>query len=620
MSKKNFRLLFATYFIIFGVIITMLGAFISYNVRMTDVKKTIGRYAQETSLNYINNTIKPTISKMDDIAVALTSDETLKEYIKTRDKKKIGALNNLFLTVAMSEKNIMQARYLDAKGKEIIRINRDTKQSLPYIVPKSKLQNKSLRDYFVAIKKMPEQTIWHSDIDLNIENGKIEVPYRSTLRIAIPLFKDHTFCGTVIINMLTNELFSSIGNSPLFDVFIIDRFGNYILHPQSKYSWNKYTQVKRDLYQDFPQNSLEILSGKAQGDDFFAYNLNDILKNDDHAILILKPKSDARSALKRENLIASFIVALLSILLSIPLALYVSSTPSKLQKALHGANIELQRFANIIDKYVVTATTNSSGVITSVSTAFSKVSGYTKDELIGQKMDIISNKEDQNKLFKELWNTILQGEQWHGEINNKTKEGKSYWLEQTIIPIKDEEQEITSFMAVGNDITAKKELEVLSVTDKLTNISNRRQIDETLHLETEKSSRYDNPLSIILIDIDHFKRVNDTYGHQIGDEVLKSVAKIMKNNIRKIDFIGRFGGEEFMIICPETGKDGAMSLAEDIRRKVEEHTFDTVNRVTISLGVTTYDKERDDASSLFKKCDAALYLAKDAGRNRVVYQ
>ena len=619
MQKKNFKLIFTLYFIVFGVLITALSTLISYNIHVVNIKDTIDRYAQEVSYSKINDFLKPNIDKMNALTTALADDKTLEQYVKNNDKSKLKELNNLFLTFANSEKNIMQARYIDASGKEIIRVNRDNLQSLPYIVPKTKLQDKSLRDYFTIVKKIPTQKIWHSDIDLNVENGKIDVPYKPTFRIAIPLFKTDKFAGMVIVNMLVNDLFSSIQSSPIFNIYIIDKYGNYILHPNERYSWNKYTGIKRSLYEDFPHDASDILSGAAKGENFFAYRLDNILQNDDDAILILQPKKETEKSLENENLIASVIVAVLSILLSIPLAVYAASTPSKLQKTLHDANVEMKRFAYIIDKYVITATTNIGGIITDISSAFSKTSGYTKDELINKNISIIKHEDTPQSVHKNIWTTILKGKQWNGEIKNKTKEGEAYWLEQTIIPIKDDHDEIVSFMSVGTEITAKKRLEVISVTDKLTGVFNRRKLDEILHLEIEKAKRYENTLSLIIIDIDHFKRVNDTYGHQTGDSVLRSASQILQTNIRKIDFLGRFGGEEFLIICPETGKEGAMSLAEDMRKRIEEYEFPTVKHITISLGVATYSGN-DDEESLIKRCDAALYQAKGEGRNQAIYK
>lgn len=321
---------------------------------------------------------------------------------------------------------------------------------------------------------------------------------------------------------------------------------------------------------------------------------------------------------KESDLIITLLVAFLSLFFSIPLALYVSRTPNKLQKELRDSNIELQRFAKIIDRYVITATTTPEGIITGVSSAFANRCGYTKGELIHQKMSIICHPDTPKAVHATLWKTILKGEQWVGEVKNQAKNGEPYWLEQTIIPVKNEDEEIIMFfMSVGIDNTAKKELERLALVDKLTNLYNRHKMDESLIMGVEEAHSHHQPLSVMMIDIDHFKPINDTYGHPIGDSVLQRVAKIITENTGKSDYCGRYGGEEFLIMCPDTDEKGAMRVAEHIRQTVETYLFDHVSHLTISVGVATLEAN-DTMMTLIQKSDQALYCAKNEGRNRVV--
>lgn len=161
-----------------------------------------------------------------------------------------------------------------------------------------------------------------------------------------------------------------------------------------------------------------------------------------------------------------------------------------------------------------------------------------------------------------------------------------------------------------------KELEVVSSTDRLTGTYNRLKLDEFLKAEFERSKRYSNPLSIIMLDIDRFKVVNDTYGHQAGDEVLCEISGIFERSIRKTDLLGRWGGEEFLIICTETGLKGAQAMAEKIRIAIEAHPFALVESLTASLGVSELRGE-DTMESIINRADSALYKAKQMGRNRV---
>lgn len=161
-----------------------------------------------------------------------------------------------------------------------------------------------------------------------------------------------------------------------------------------------------------------------------------------------------------------------------------------------------------------------------------------------------------------------------------------------------------------------RELEDLSVTDQLTNIYNRRKIDETLSFEIERASRGNHSFAVIMIDIDKFKNINDNYGHLTGDNILKEIASILCDNIRKIDVLGRWGGEEFLIVDTESDEHKIIEFAEKIRKAIASHHFDKVGKVTCSFGVTRYAK-KDTASSLVIRADKALYLAKESGRNCV---
>lgn len=156
----------------------------------------------------------------------------------------------------------------------------------------------------------------------------------------------------------------------------------------------------------------------------------------------------------------------------------------------------------------------------------------------------------------------------------------------------------------------------LSETDSLTSLSNRRKLDDILASEIGRTNRYDSPLSVILADIDHFKRVNDNYGHIKGDEVITRVAELLKEHTRETDTVGRWGGEEFLLICPGIGQESAMELAEKIRTMIAKEQHGDKLKVTASFGVTEY-RQRDTVDSLVSRADKALYNSKQSGRNQV---
>ena len=162
-----------------------------------------------------------------------------------------------------------------------------------------------------------------------------------------------------------------------------------------------------------------------------------------------------------------------------------------------------------------------------------------------------------------------------------------------------------------------RQLEALSTTDWLTKVSNRSKLDAIFGEQIQRAQRYGAPFSILLCDVDFFKRVNDTHGHQCGDQVLVELAKLLKNSLRQMDHVGRWGGEEFLVILPETQLEEAVTLAERLRSAVDAHAFPGAQRhVTISLGVSSYQPD-DTADAMTARADQALYRAKSEGRNRV---
>lgn len=164
--------------------------------------------------------------------------------------------------------------------------------------------------------------------------------------------------------------------------------------------------------------------------------------------------------------------------------------------------------------------------------------------------------------------------------------------------------------------SSNSRLRFLAHNDQLTEVSNRRHLTKVLEREYERSRRYNNPFSLIIFDIDHFKSINDNYGHDQGDLILKELSKLVKKNIRKSDYFGRWGGEEFVVIAPESSLQDAEKFAEKLRREIEGYNFMEKRNITASFGAAEI-KTEDNIDQLIKRADDALYRAKENGRNRV---
>jgi diguanylate cyclase (GGDEF)-like protein/PAS domain S-box-containing protein len=305
---------------------------------------------------------------------------------------------------------------------------------------------------------------------------------------------------------------------------------------------------------------------------------------------------------------------------------------------MQNLNVEqqLRLYAKVIENTLqAIIITDASGKIVFANEAFVKQTGYALEELKGQTPRILKSGKQDNQFYNELWSTLLEAGQWQGELWNRDKHGRLYYEILNISVIRDELGTLTNFVAISSDITTHKlenekleevnvMLQQLSSIDGLTSIANRRYFDESLEREWRRAIRKKTELSLVMIDIDHFKSFNDTYGHLSGDECIKSVAQVLNSSVnRPGDLAARFGGEEFVVMLPDTEPDGALKVARLIRDTIEAlqitHGGSPDNKyVTVSLGVATISPElKNDSKELVFAADQALYEAKENGRNRV---
>jgi diguanylate cyclase (GGDEF)-like protein/PAS domain S-box-containing protein len=263
------------------------------------------------------------------------------------------------------------------------------------------------------------------------------------------------------------------------------------------------------------------------------------------------------------------------------------------------------------------------GEIIFVNKAVSEHTGYTQEELLKTDNSIFKSGKHDEKFYQNLWQTILAGGIYRDTFINKKKNGQLYYEDQTITPIYDiNSKEIKYFVSTGKDITENikmlKELETLATVDSLTGIANRYMTNQALNDEIARAKRYDDSFALLMLDIDYFKEINDTYGHDIGDIVLQELSSVVASSIRESDIFGRWGGEEFLLIAPKITREDAIKLAEKLRHTVDIHNFSDVKNVTVSIGVTLYSKDYDK-EMLLKKVDDALYKSKNSGRNKVSF-
>ena len=268
--------------------------------------------------------------------------------------------------------------------------------------------------------------------------------------------------------------------------------------------------------------------------------------------------------------------------------------------------------------------TDNKGNIEYVNPKGAQLTGYTPEELIGKNPHILKSGETPSEEYKQLWTTIKSGGEWRGEFHNKKKTGKLYWEYAAISPIKDSRGVITHFVAIKEDITERKRFEAhlnhLANNDPLTNLFNRRRFREELEDWVAQMERHESTGALLFIDLDNFKYVNDTLGHQKGDEVLINFAYLLRARVRETDIIARLGGDEFAIILPYTDADQAQSIAMQILELARKNILVNDGRfysVTASIGIALFPEHGGDVEKLLTYADLAMYRAKEKGRNCV---
>lgn len=283
--------------------------------------------------------------------------------------------------------------------------------------------------------------------------------------------------------------------------------------------------------------------------------------------------------------------------------------------------------------------TNIDGKIQWANSAYSKLTGYEAIESFGlNPRDLVKSDKHDKEFFKSLWDTILANDVWHGEVVNKRKDGSLYHEEMTITPMTNKDGEIEHFVAVKQDISARKKMEELVHTyafyDTLTKLPNRRLLEDRFTQLQALSKRSGKYSAMLFIDMDNFKPVNDEYGHKVGDIFLIDVANRIKQCVRDTDTVSRFGGDEFVVLLSELSANKnesvvqATAIAEKIRSNLEETYFLNVeckddegsvveHNSSCSIGLTLFIEYQESQDDILRWADAAMYKAKESGKNQI---
>lgn len=295
---------------------------------------------------------------------------------------------------------------------------------------------------------------------------------------------------------------------------------------------------------------------------------------------------------------------------------------------------EVDDIRKALDESAIVTILDANGIIKYANDKFCLISQYSMQELVGQPLAIINSPYYDHVQYDRMWSFVQAGQTWRGEVQSQAKDSTLYWVDRTIVPFLDEQGFPYQYIVISTEITARKVAEhelilanakLLNIAriDGLTGIANRRAFEEKLQQEWNLHAQTGAPLSIIMIDVDHFKKYNDYYGHLQGDTCLKELASLVKEvSTRHDGFVARYGGEELIVLLPNADEQRALQITQMIRASIAERAIPhdkspTSMCVTISIGIATATTNQfETIEQLITAADHALYQSKREGRNR----
>jgi len=625
-TKKLFLI-----FLIFSVVLSVAHIFIE--------KMLFVHGAEEVALdNAISKSkeremlVKGFLSQSEDTLLSLARLKLFEDY-RLRSVPR-DTIVDIFLSSTLPWPSMTQLSYIDAAGKEQVRIERTVPQAAPMIIPVEKLGNYSGNYLFEHSKEKPYGKVWFSSIDLHQDAWGVPVlPYEPEMSAMLPLADTNgVYDGVIVVTYNMKNFLHKLANAPLYDMIMFNDRGYTIHHYDNTKSWGYYTDPRFNISDEFPGTSERILSSTLYRNEHFVSKKFDLPIDGGLNLILLLKKTYLKEQIdisQTQYILVSVIIFLLSLLLTFMTVKFFSITLLNLEEVrtlntrLQSTRTELEQQRDELESIFTIALEgitilDREGNILRFNNKYAEIVGYSKDILKNKRWFDFISQEDREEADKAYKKALEYGYYENFESSYINKENEHKRLKSSIVLMPSRNELLLTTVDYSELHNAYKQIERQAYLDELTQLQNRKSYNEKITELLLQFKNYDVPFSILLFDIDHFKSVNDQYGHDRGDEVLKRLGQLVRTTVRSSDHIFRIGGEEFVILQPHTQLKGSLISAENLRKRVEKELWiDEGKNITVSIGATEVQSE-DGVESIFKRVDICLYHAKQQGRNRVV--
>ena len=637
--------------LIFVPIAAVLALVILLGVRIDGrFRRDVTELREQSRVNLAGKQIAEEFRDVDADLRLVANLPSLRAYLDTGSPEWRSELSQVFWHLSREKQRYDQIRYLDDRGREIIRVNFNG--GTPALVPRAELQDKSDRYYFRDAIRLSRGEAYVSPLDLNIEHNQLEVPHKPMIRFATPVFDSAgRKKGVVVFNYFGDDLLQRFREvtrgGP--NVMLLNREGYWLVSADPANEWGfMLDRPDRTFGHDFPEEWQAVSTGdsgslvNARGLFVYATVYPLLAKRQS---LYAEAGETARAyrwkvvsyvpstALAADSyfrqpgieIVVGAVYMLLAIAAWLIAQVTLSRKETRLALAYSNARYDELTRSIPVGVYQFRFRTDGSYAFDYVSPVFCHILGLHEALVMADAGTAFSaaHPDDADVLIRANREaaTLLKPFRWEGRFIVR---GETRWLRIASDPTQYGDWG-SLWSGVVTDITEQKALEHelarQAHIDMLTGLGNRRHFFELAEKELARARRHHEPLAILMLDVDYFKQFNDTYGHDVGDRVLRKMGEICTGVLRGNDVLGRLGGEEFAALLPETAMEAALETAERLRAAVADAGMELAGgkllHFTVSIGAACLTPGDENIDAVLKRADAALYAAKDAGRNCV---